>query len=181
MAKLEKWLPFKFPRRKKKAEEEPAAPRTTAVPASPAAMFQQMQRMFEPIERPWMEPFGMLGELDRFFGDYAPRTFRPSVDIIDEGKQVKVTAELPGLEKDDIELTVQDGMMMLRGEKKAEEETEEEGCYRVERYFGQFSRAVPLPPEIDTDKGEARFEKGVLTVRFPKSQQATTARRLQLR
>jgi HSP20 family protein len=184
MSRIAKWLPFKFIRRNKKGEAAgQAMQRSTPMPMHPGAQFGHMNRMFDHMmsDRGWRDPLGMVHEAERFFGDFAPTVFRPNIDIVDDGKQVKVTAELPGLDKNDIELTVQDGLMTLRGEKKSEEESTEEGCYRIERYFGQFSRAVPLPAEIDVDQADARFEKGVLTVRFPKTREDGGSRRISLR
>jgi HSP20 family protein len=184
MSRIAKWLPFKFSRRNKKEESAGQVMQpSTSMPVHPSAMFGHMNRMFDHMlsDRGWRDPVGMFNEVDHFFGDFAPSTFRPNIDIVDEGKQVKVTAELPGLDKNDIELTVHDGLMTLRGEKKSEEASNEEGCYRVERYFGQFSRAIPLPAEIDAEKAEAKFEKGVLTVRFPKTREDGGSRRIPLR
>lgn len=183
MADLKKWFPFKFRRKDDKAEKsEASAPAPAAMaPVTPSllmpgfsSMHQLMDRMFsDPFFR---RPFSMLGEMDRFFGDYAPASFSPNVDLVDEGGHVKVTAELPGLDKDDIELSVNEGSLMLRGEKKHESRTDEEGCYRTERYFGAFQRAIPLPVDLDIDKAVASFDKGVLTVRLPKSERTPDQR-----
>jgi HSP20 family protein len=188
MTDLKKWFPFKFRRNKpteasgssdggggKTAEKSQVPARTSQASMSPGLLFpafspemgRLMERMFsEPF---FSRPFPSLGEMDRFFGDFAPSTFSPSVDLVDEGSHLVVTAELPGLGKDDIELSVQENMLSLRGQKKHEERKDEDGCYRTERYFGSFQRTIPLPADVDLEKVEANFDKGVLTVRFPKT------------
>jgi len=194
MTDLKKWFPFKFNRSEQKADKPQTAPATTSaapVPATTAPsllmssfspeMGRLMERMFaDPFfARPFASrPFSMFGDLDRFFGDFAPTTFSPSMDLVDEGSHIKVTAELPGLDKDDLDISVHEGTLLLKGLKKHEETKEEEGCYRTERYFGSFQRAVPLPADVDVEKAEARFEKGVLTVRFPKTSQAEPQRKI---
>jgi HSP20 family protein len=140
------------------------------MPAFTPELGRFMERMFsDPF---FTRPSSLLGEMDRFFGDFAPTKFSPSIDLVDQGSHLQVTAELPGLDKGDIELSVQEGALMLRGEKKHEESKREDGCYRTERYFGSFHRSIPLPMDVDLEKAEAKFDKGVLTVRFPKAPKA---------
>lgn len=178
MNKLAKWLPFKF-KRKKKADETSVPVHVEQAdgspPAHPARRLESMM-----ADRFWRDPFALFGELDRFFGDFSPQSFQPSVDVIDEGKHVRVTAELPGLGKDDVEVTVHDGVLTLRGEKRSEQQSDEDGCYRLERYFGHFQRVLPLPPDVDPEQAEAKFDNGVLTVRFPKTAEASAPRRIQV-
>ena len=176
MNKLANWLPFKFKRNEKNEDTARAVPANvqradTGLPA--VRVFDSMMS-----DRFWRDPFALFGEIDRFFGDFSPRSFQPRVDVIDDGKHVCVTAELPGLGKEDIGVTVQDGVLLLRGVKKPEEETSEAGCYRLERYFGQFQRVLPLPSDIDPERAEAKFDKGLLTIRFPKTADAVEPRRI---
>lgn len=180
MNKLAKWLPFKFKRQKKSEGAESQTARPVAVNTARSEAGLPAQRLFDSLmsDRWWREPFALFGEMDRFFGDFSPRSFQPNIDVTDEGKHVRVTAELPGLDKNDIEVTVQDGVLMLRGEKKSEEQSNEDGCYRLERYFGQFQRVLPLPGDIDADRAEAKFDKGLLTLRFPKTTDAAQAHRI---
>lgn len=182
MADLKKWFPFKFKRSQSGGSnpgKSQVPARSTAAPMSPGVLFptfspemgRLMERMFsEPFfSRSLPMPFTSSGKIDEFFGDFAPSTFSPSVDLVDEGSHIKVSAELPGLDKDDIELSVDEGTLTLRGTKKHETTTDEEGCYRTERFFGSFQRAIPLPMDVDLEKAEAKFDRGVLTVRFPKT------------
>ena len=110
--------------------------------------------------------------MDRWFGDFSPAAFNPRVDVVDDGDALRITAELPGMERQDVEVTVEDDFIVLRGEKKLEKKNEEKGCYRVERSFGSFQRVIPLPEGVEPDRAEARFENGTLTIRLPKAASA---------
>ena len=89
--------------------------------------------------------------------------------------------ELPGIDRQDVESLVEDDALVLRGEKKLESKSEEQGCYRLERAFGSFQRVIPLPDGVDADRAEARFENAVLTVRLPKmAAKKSDVRRLEI-
>ncbi|HEY9756438.1 MAG TPA: Hsp20/alpha crystallin family protein [Oculatellaceae cyanobacterium] len=118
---------------------------------------------------------------DFFEGSYEPvpewaepniSRFTPSVDVTETDKTVTVTAELPGLTEKDIDVSLSDGTLILRGEKKEDKEEEAKGHYRMERCYGAFQRAIPLPCEVDKDKVAAVCRNGVITVTLPKTEQA---------
>ncbi len=116
---------------------------------------------------------------DGWLGDFSPSSFAPSVDIADEPKYLKVTADIPGIEADDIELDVRENALIIRGEKRMDESSEESGRYfRTERAYGSFERAIPLPAEVDADHAEAVFKNGVLSVRLPKVPAKTEQRKV---
>jgi len=94
----------------------------------------------------------------------------PHTDIAEMDKEYRVTAELPGLEETDIDLTFQDGVLTLKGEKKVEHEGE--GARYSERYHGRFQRSISVGPDVDEEKVNASFRNGVLTVVLPKSPEA---------
>ncbi|AMG72550.1 Hsp20/alpha crystallin family protein [Sphingopyxis granuli] len=94
----------------------------------------------------------------------------PSVEISDGEKEIKVTAEVPGLEEKDIEVLLDDGVLTLKGEKRSE--TEDKDRQFTERFYGRFERRIPLGYEVKDDKVDARFRNGVLTVTLPKSEKA---------
>jgi len=94
----------------------------------------------------------------------------PSLEVNATDNEVRVTAELPGLEEKDVEILVDDDVLTIRGEKKAETEEKERGF--SERYYGRFERRIALPFEVDDQKAEAAFNNGVLTVTLPKSPRA---------
>jgi HSP20 family protein len=95
--------------------------------------------------------------------------FDPRVDVVETDQEVKVTAELPGLDAEDVDVTVSHNVLTLKGEKKDEHEEEGEGYYRSERSYGSFQRSIALPGTAETDQAEATFDKGVLTITFPKA------------
>lgn len=116
---------------------------------------------------------------DSFFGELLPTpfeeefgSFTPRVDVKESDKEIRVIAELPGMDEKDIEVTIHDDILTLRGEKREEKEEEGEYYYHAERSYGSFYREIPLPVEVETDRAEATFKKGVLEVRMPKKAEA---------
>lgn len=101
--------------------------------------------------------------------------FNARLDVAETDKEVTVTADLPGMEEKDIELSLNDNVLSLKGEKKAESEEEGKNYYRKERTYGAFYREVELPAEIDAAKVAATFKNGVLTVTLPKSEKSKEA------
>lgn len=116
----------------------------------------------------FLDPFAVRGTLERWFGDFSSSRFQPCIDVVDEGKIVRVTVELPGMEKEDLTVSVEDGALVLRGEKKQDAHSEEDGCYRLERAYGAFMRTIPMPDSADAAHTLAKFDKGVLTLTIPK-------------
>jgi len=118
---------------------------------------------------------------DNFFRGFsvAPRgfatgiaEFTPSVDVKENDKEFIIKAELPGVEEKDIDVTVTNDSVTIKGEKKEEKEDKDKNYYYMERSYGSFSRVIPLEAEIEANKAEARFKNGVLEVKIPKSQTA---------
>jgi HSP20 family protein len=95
------------------------------------------------------------------------------VDVSETGKEVRITAELPGLDEKDVEVTVTNNMLTIKGEK----EEEEGDYYHSERSYGYFDRTIALPQGIDADNAKAKFKKGVLKVTIPKKPEAQSSRR----
>jgi HSP20 family protein len=93
---------------------------------------------------------------------------RPSVDISENKKEYKIRIEIPGVEKEDIQLTLEDDTLIISGEKDIEKEDEEGGYHCVERSYGSFRRLISLPQDADQEKLEAKFRNGVLTVTLPR-------------
>jgi HSP20 family protein len=87
-------------------------------------------------------------------------------------KDITLSAELPGMEPEDIQITINRGTLMVSGEKRAEEEEKGERFYRLERSYGAFNRSIPLSDEVDEDKNDATFKRGVLNVKLPKPAEA---------
>jgi HSP20 family protein len=94
----------------------------------------------------------------------------PAVDIYEREGEIVVEAELPGLDSKDIDVSVEEGMLTIKGQRKAEREVKEENYYRVERSSGYFRRSMRLPAEADEEKVNASYDNGVLTVTVPKEE-----------
>lgn len=140
------------------------------------------------VEHPF---FGLQREVDRLFEDFwrgfnAPVQSRmgtgagamtPRIDVAENENDVVVTAELPGIDEKDVDLTLADNALVIAGEKRAETEKSEQGYRYTERSFGSFRRTIPLGIEVVEDKVEASFKNGVLTVTLPKSPDSRAKRR----
>jgi HSP20 family protein len=114
---------------------------------------------------------------DRFFEDFTlpslpfeDNEWLPAFDVSETDKELIVKADVPGMDKKDINITVSDGMLTIKGEKKHEEKEENEHYHRVERRYGVFSRTMRLPQEVEADKVDASYKDGVLSIRLPKSE-----------
>src|SRR6266567_90639 len=94
-----------------------------------------------------------------------------------QDKEIKVSAEIPGVEPKDIDVSVEDGILTIKGEKKYEREEKEKGQYRMERSYGSFERTIELPAEVDESKAKAEFKKGVLRLTLPKRPGAPSRRK----
>ena len=191
MAKLLDWLPFRFKKNQRREGEDNAiAVRRESAPARANAAWPQVfdemlaadpwlarpLAMLRRMEEALGAPFGEFGVTNSFFGDFSG-TFSPRLDVSEDDEGLKVVAELPGVSPEDIEVEVQEGALILSGEKKHEEEHKDDGFYRIERSFGSFRRVVPLPEGLDLDKVEARHKNGVLTVRIARKGEPTSRSR----
>ena len=94
------------------------------------------------------------------------------MDLYEEKDEIVAKVELPGMEKDDIEVNITDHRLTVKGEKKKEKEIKEENYYRSERSYGSFIRALDLPKEVQAEKAQASFKDGVLEIRLPKTEEA---------
>lgn len=122
------------------------------------SLHREVNRLFDDVFR----GFGgsTAGAFDRIAG-------WPSVELGETDAEIRVTAELPGLDEKDVEITVEDSMLTLRGEKRSEVEDKDRGY--SERSYGRFERRIGLPKTIERDKANATFRNGVLTVTLPKT------------
>ncbi len=139
----------------------------------------EMNRMLSDFFGPAGSPWSMMSS--QFFGDFSPSQFVPRVDISEVGDKLRVSAELPGMSADDIEINCEHDRLRIRGEKHSEQSREEGGYYHTERSFGSFERTIPLPEEADVDKAKANFKNGVLTVDIPKVEGASKQRKLEIK
>jgi HSP20 family protein len=128
------------------------------------SLHREVNRLFDDAFR------GFGSNLPSFGGASAFGSGWPSVEISDGEKELKVTAEVAGLEEKDIEVLLDDGVLTLKGEKRSE--TEDKDRQFSERYYGRFERSIPLGYEVEPDQVDARFRNGVLTVTLPKTEKA---------
>jgi len=125
------------------------------------AVQERMNRLFGEVYRPADEDVMRRG------------AWAPPVDIYDSGShELIIKAELPDMNKDEIEITVENNSLTLRGEKKMDSSIKDEHCHRIERAYGVFSRSFSLPPTVDSAKVSADYKNGVLTITLPVREEA---------
>lgn len=96
----------------------------------------------------------------------------PMVDISETGDEIRLTAELPGVSREDLDVSVSNDRITIRGEKKKQQEKSDQNYYRLERYYGSFQRNIPLPCEVESNQVDATFKDGILTVVLKKTRAA---------
>lgn len=116
-------------------------------------------------------------EIDRFFESPLSRTsellgWAPAFDVYEEKDNFIVKAELPGMKKEDISVSLHEGNLIISGERKSETKSEGTEVYRAERFFGKFQRAVSLPTMVAANNVKAEYKDGILTVTLPKAEEA---------
>ena len=126
-------------------------------------------------ERPGLAGFNRLtnlqDELDRLFGSQS-EVWAPALDVREDKDSYSVRTELPGLKREDIDVSLQDGALVISGERKIETVSEGTEVHRQERYYGKFQRVLALPEPVAADKVKAEYKDGVLTVTLPKTEEA---------
>ena len=125
---------------------------------------RMMDDFFAKRMRPWWP--------ERWFGAREGEIVAPVLDVYEEKDEIIVKAELPGIDKNQIEVEISDSELILKGENKKEEKIEEKNYYRCERSYGAFRRSVQLPKDVQADKIKASFKNGILEVRLPKTEKA---------
>jgi len=126
------------------------------------------------------EVLNMQDDIDRMFDrlrftipdEHGKVNLTPSVDVIENENDFTVTVELPGVDKKDVKITIVDDILTLKGEKKHTQESKSDGFQRLERTFGSFERSFTLPTSVQSDKIEASYTNGILTISIPKAEQS---------
>ena len=137
---------------------------------------REVDRLFEDFGSGyWRSPFRRILDVAPFRNIEASLGVTPSVDVSETDKAYEITAELPGMDDKNIEVKVASGVLTMKGEKQTEKEEKKKDYYMRERSFGSFQRSFQIPDGVDTDKIEASFAKGILTITLPKSPEAQKA------
>jgi HSP20 family protein len=146
-------------------------------------------------------PFALMQELsdevDRLFDSFlygapvrwrspreaVPSVWAPEVEVSEEGNELRVRVDLPGISKDNVKVDVQEGALVIQGERREErtEGGEAQGFRRSERRYGSFCRSIPLPDYVDAEKADARMKDGVLNITLPITEERRQARRLEIK
>jgi HSP20 family protein len=142
------------------------------------------------VQREEMQPISPFAEMDKYFENFFRNPFSmlsnpimqsimpkavdmgPSVDIFEEGDDVVVKADIPGVKKNDLDVTITENSLTISGERKQEKKVKEKDYHRVERSYGSFSRSFRLPENVNGSKAKAEFKNGVLEVRLPKTKES---------
>ena len=135
---------------------------------------------WHPVSDLASEIFDMQREIDHLFDRFRggsvdngySNSLMPAVDIIERESDFYIKAELPGVQKEDVKISVQNDVLTIRGEKKQETEKKGENYHRVERTYGSFQRSFTLPASVHSGRIEASFDNGVLTINLPKAEEA---------
>jgi len=129
-------------------------------PSDIFTMQREMNKMFDNFFRGGDEP-GLLSS-----------TWMPAVDVAEEDNEYVVKIELPGVNKEDVKITLESNILTIRGEKKAEKETKDKNYHRMERSYGSFQRSFTLPTSVKNDKIDAEYRDGILSITLPKAEEA---------
>ena len=129
--------------------------------------FGRLSDLRDEIDRLFESPLTELTRTSQLLSGWTP-----ALDVFEEKENFVVKAELPGMKKEDIEVSFQDGSLSISGERKSETQHEDAEVYRAERFFGRFQRTVTLPASVAADKIKAACKDGVLTITLPKTEEA---------
>ena len=133
---------------------------------------RDVNRVFGNFLSDWTRPDRMLNMLDRQMG-----SFMPEIDVTETDKEFQVTADLPGMDEKDLEVTFVEGALSIKGEKREEHEEEKGNMFHSERRYGAFERLIRISSDIDLNKAKASFKKGVLKITLPKTENARSNRK----
>lgn len=126
---------------------------------------REMNKMFDSFSQSLFDP------LHSKEFDFSKSAF-PKIDVVEAEKEIKITAELPGMEEKDIDVSLSGDLLIIEGEKKAEKEDEKDGYRVMERSYGKFNRAIQVPTGVESEKIDAKFKNGVLKITLPKTEEA---------
>ena len=129
--------------------------------------FGQLTDLREEIDRLFGAPLAELARTSQLLSGWTP-----AMDVFEDKDNLYVRAELPGMRKEDIDVSLHDGSLSISGERRSEEKYKEAEVYRAERFVGRFQRTVTLPTQVAADKVKAQYKDGILTITLPKAEEA---------
>ncbi len=142
---------------------------------SPLSTLQsEMNRMFEDF---FNQPFGIPAVRGNGHGAVVV----PALDVKEDNERITVTAELPGVKREDVEISVHEGVLEIRGHKAEEHKQDEDDFHLVERSYGSFARRIRLPAEVDSERAEASMDNGVLTLALPKTGPKQDSKKIEIK
>ena len=151
--------------------------RQQSMPGLITSPFSFMRRFGEGMEQLFAD-FGVGGLMPRGFNELA--AWAPQIEMFERENQLVIRADLPGLNKDDVQIELRDDSVVIQGERQEERKEEREGFYSTERTYGRFYREIPLPEGADTDEATATFRDGVLEIAIPREEGETRGRQLEI-
>ena len=135
------------------------------------------------VWNPFCELEKVKAEFDSLVQNLSPTVYSggevslaPAIDVYETDKEVVIKAEIPGVKKEDLEVSVKDNVLYIKGEKKEEKEENTEAVHRVERIYGKFERMISLPPNVKTQEAKAEYKDGILEIRFPKKEESQSTK-----
>lgn len=137
------------------------------------SLHREMNRLFDDVFRGMPAAGGTQGGTGQFI--------QALMNVSETEKEIRITAELPGVDQNDVDVSLDDDVLTIRGEKKFEQRDDKENFHFVERSYGTFQRSVRLPFPVDPEQVKASFENGVLTVTLPRTAQQERSRKIQIR
>ena len=134
-------------------------------PARPS--FERLSKLRDEMDRLFKSPFTTFARPSQFLNGWAP-----AIDLYEDKDHLIVKVEIPGMTKEEIEVSLRDGVLSISGERKRDESHHQAGVYRSERSLGRFQRIVTLPKLVEAEKVKANYKDGVLTITLPKTEEA---------
>ena len=166
------------------AREQSSSSLTTGSPFAFMRRFsEEMDRLFEDFGfgRGWLAPSFGREFFPAAFGKFGQTAWSPQVEVFERAGQLVLRADLPGLNKDDVQVEVTDDALTISGERRSEHEEKGEGYYRSERSYGSFYRRIPLPEGVNADEANATFRDGVLEITMQAPQRQQRSRQLEIK
>lgn len=153
---------------------------TSMIRRRPSSMLSSVTPRLSPFDRLFndevLRPFRQFQMLDEMAEALNERGWAPAVDIRETEDAYEVLADLPGFDKKNVDITLENNVLTLRGERKWESDEEKQTYRRIERAYGEFTRSFSLPTQVSAEKVEARFADGVLTITIPKAEESKPRR-----